>query len=615
MVPYSEMDRLTELLARGPVLFDGAMGTQLMRGGIPPGQCLEELNLTQPALVRSVHGDYIAAGADVIETNTFRANRFGLGEHYLESRVHEVNRAGARLAAEARNASGRSVLVAGSIGPLGRPIEPVGAIKRSSAERIFREQAAGLLEGGVDLFCCETFTAINELALAVEVLRQLAPEVPVVASLSFGEETGEEEATIAVAALLPLGVAAIGVNCGSGPEAALEAVRHLVSAGAPTVLAMPNAGLPQRVGGRLQYTASPDYFADAAARLLEAGARLVGGCCGTGPEHVAAMRRGLRRASRATAPLAIRSPRPVPATPAAPASGLARDLGQRRFVVSVELTPPRGIDPRRMLAGARLLKEAGAGYANVTDAPMARLRMGVISCAALIQQQVGLEAIAHFTCRDRNVMAIQSDLIGAHALGVRNVLALRGDPPSVGDYPHATAVWDVSTVGLLTILANLNRGLDANGTPIGERAAFFFGAAFNPAAPDSARELRLLQRKIAAGAAFLVTNPVYEHDAVRRLQEASACGVPLLVGVMPLTSHRQAEYLHHEVPGISVPEGLRERMRRTADPVRLGIELAVEQLAEVRAFVQGVYVIPPAGRYEVAAEVVARSLSAPPLPA
>jgi methionine synthase I (cobalamin-dependent)/5,10-methylenetetrahydrofolate reductase len=605
------MNRFTELTARGPVLFDGAMGTELNARGVPTGHCLEEVNLDQPALVLAIHRDYIAAGADVIETNTFRANRFGLGDFYLEDRVREMNLAGARIAVEARNNSGRRVLVAGSIGPLGRPIEPVGAIKRSSAERIFGEQIEALVAGGVDILVFETFTALGELEVAVRAARAVAPAVPVIAHMSFDDEANPAEAAAAlVRALEPLQVAALGANCGGGPNAALDVTAHLAGAGAKTISVMPNAGLPERVGGRLLYSTGPEYFAEVAERLFAAGARMVGGCCGTGPRHIALVR---QRLEKAEAP----SPsRPGPRKQAerqdvepAPRSRLARELALGRFAVSVELTPPRGIDPRRMLEGARLLKEAGVDYANVTDSAMARLRMGVISCAALVQQQVGLEAIAHFTCRDRNVMAIQSELIGAHALGIRNILALRGDPPRVGDYPNATPVWDVNAVGLITILANLNQGLDANGTPIGERASFHVGAAVNPSAEDLEKEVRLLRRKLAAGADFIVTNPIYEAAALDRLHKiVEDARVPVLVGVLPLVSVRHAQYLHNEVPGMTVPQQVRDRLESAGERApELGVEMAVDFLDAARSHVHGAYVIPAAARYDLAARVVTRT--------
>src|SRR5215510_12600683 len=361
------MNRLAEMLARGPVLFDGAMGTELFARGVPSGRCLEELNLSEPVLVTSVHRDYIAAGADVIETNTFQANRFGLGEHYLEHLVRDVNKAGARLAVEARNASGRPVLVAGSVGPLGRPIEPVGAIKRTSAERMFHEQIQALVDGGVDLLVLETFTALGELELAVRVAREVAPDIPVVASLSFDDESRPAEvASALVTTVCPLGVIAVGINCGSGPVPAHNVTYHLAEAGAGTIGAWPNAGLPQRVGGRLVYTSGPEYFAESAARMLGDGVTILGGCCGTGPAHIAALRARLAEVRSGVVEVRRRQPREDGAvTVAVPTSRLARELGQRRFAISVELTPPRGIDPGKMLAGARLLKEAGVDYANV----------------------------------------------------------------------------------------------------------------------------------------------------------------------------------------------------------------------------------------------------------
>lgn len=623
----AHMDRLQDLLPKGTVLFDGAMGTELWARGVAPGRCLEELNLSDPSLVAGVHRDYIAAGVDVIETNTFGANRFNLGEHYLEHLVRQLNLAGARIAVESRNASGRPVLVAGSVGPLGRPIEPVGAIKRASAERMFQEQIEALVEGGVDLLVLETFTALHELVLAVEVANRVAPHIPVVAQMSFDDEANPAQATQAlVEALSKHSIAALGANCGSGPQAVLNVARHLLQARArlwqdpvrfqdpgaaglrpPAISAIPNAGLPHRQGGRLVYTAGPDYFADFAAQAVALGVGIVGGCCGTRPAHIQAMRArldGARPAARVRPLPASAEPEQAQRPP--PATRLAAQLLGGHFAISVELSPPRGIDPRRVLEAARLLKERGVEFVNVTDSAMARLRMGVISCAALIQQQVGLEPIAHFTCRDRNVMAIQSELIGAHALGIRNILALRGDPPRVGDYPNATPVWDVNAVGLITILAGMNRGLDANGTPIGARASFHIGAAFNPAADDPAKELRLLHRKVAAGAAFVVSNPVFDEAALQRLlQVAAGLRVPVLAGVMPLASSRHAEYLHHEVPGISIPSATRERLQGAGErAAELGLEMAFEFLEAARPHLAGAYIIPAAGRYDLAARLV-----------
>lgn len=606
------MDRLTALIAeRGAVLFDGAIGTELMARGAQAGRCLEELCVSDPSHVRQLHLDYIAAGADVIETNTFGANRFRLGEHYLETRVRELNLAGARVAVEARNASGRPVLVAGSVGPLGKPIEPVGAIKISSAERIFREQMEALAEGGVDLLMLETFTSLAELELALRAAREAAPDLPVVATMSFEDDADAS----AMKQLLPLRPAAVGFNCGSGLQAALQIAGQLQQAGIGPVAVLPNAGLPQRVAGRLVYTAGPGYFADHVPLFLEAGAKIVGGCCGTQPEHIAAMRAALdvALASAGAPPAARPRIRPGRADEEAPAppSRLAASLRRGDFAISVELTPPRGVDPKRMLEGARLLKQAGVDYANITDSATGRLRMGVIPCAALIQQQVGLEAIAHFTTRDRNVMAIQSELIGAHALGIRNILCLRGDPPRAADAASAVPkpIWEVDSVGLINIVAGLNRGLDAGGTSIGTAAAFLVGAAVNPNAADLEREVRLLRRKLDAGVDFLVTQPMYDLDVFARfLDRAGAFSAPLLVGLLPLVSGRHAEFLDNEVPGIAVPAPIKERLGAAGEAApELGLELATEFLDRARRWVRGAYVIPSHNRYDLAARLVGQA--------
>ena len=606
------MDELRTLLDRGHVLFDGAMGTEALARGGTPGGCIEQLNLEDPALIRGLHRDYIAAGADVIETNTFAANRLHLGEHYAEHQVEAINLAGARLAVEARNAAGRLVLVAGSVGPLGRPIEPIGGIKRTAAERIFEQQITPLRAGGVDLLILETFSSLPELELAVAVAARVAPELPLVASMSVSE--GEEEILTAFAAAMRgRPVAMLGVNCCVGPRPIVGLARRLVATGAPAVLAMPNAGLPERQGGRLVYASGADYFGDVAPELFSIGVRAVGGCCGTRPHHVGAMRRALSRSVR-VAPPRPAEVRPVPLTgqrSEPPRSRLAQRLRQRSFVFSVEMTPPRGIDPRRVLRGARLLQHAGVEFVNVPESAMARLRMGAITCATLIQQQVGLEAIAHFTTRDRNVMAIQSELIGAHALGIRNVLCLRGDPPRVGDYPDTRTVWEVSATGLITILTGLNEGLDFNRHPIGDSAGFFVGAAFNPTAEDLGRELRLLQRKLAAGAQFVVANAVFDRATWIRMREhLPDLEIPIIAGVMPLASTRQVSYLRNEVPGLAVPDSVARRIEDAGeDAPAAGLDLAVELLEGAQELVQGAYVMPPIGRYDLAAELVSRTRS------
>lgn len=602
------MDPLRTLLETGHVLFDGAMGTELLARGVPPEGAVEQINVRDPALVGAVHRDYIAAGADVIETNTFEASRLHLAQHYAEEDLRDINLTGARLAVEARNASGRPVLVAGSIGPLGRPIEPIGGIKRTSAERMFSEQIEPLLAGGVDFLQFETFSSLHELELAVGVARRQAPGVPIAASMRIAE--GEERVLDAFwEAMRTQGVTLVGVNCGVGPRAIGDFARRLVGMGAPAVLAMPNAGLPERQGGRLVYASGAEYFGSVAPDLFGAGVRAIGGCCGTRPLHIAAIRAATRRPLPVTTP--VEPPRPVEAartSPSPPQSRLARRLADGGFVFSVEMTPPRGIDCRRMLRGARQLAEAGVEFVNVTDAAMARLRMSAVTCATLIQQQAGLEAIAHFTTRDRNVVAIQSELIGAHALGIRNVLCMRGDPPRVGDFPDAHTVWEVSATGLITILRGLNEGRDANGTPIGDGAGFFVGAAFNPTADNYAREVRLLGRKMEAGAGFIVANAVFDREVWLRMQEATGpFDVPVIAGIMPLASVRQVTYLRNEVPGLVVPDHVARRIEEAGErAAEAGLDHASELLEGARELVQGAYIIPSVGRYDLAARLVQR---------
>lgn len=601
------MNRLRSRLDSGPVLFDGAMGSELLARGVAPGGAVEQVNLSDPALVAAVHRDYIAAGADVIETNTFEASRLHLAEHYAETDLEDINLTGARLAVEARNASGRPVLVAGSIGPLGRPIEPIGGIKRSSAERMFREQIEPLLAGGVDFLQFETFSSVDELELAVGVARTVAPQLPVAASMRFAE--GEERALDGFwEAMQHHDLTLIGVNCGVGPRAIRDLACRLVAHGAPAVVAMPNAGLPERQGGRLVYASGAEYFGSVAPGLFGAGVRAVGGCCGTRPLHIAAMRAAIQRPVPVTAPAEPPAVAAAPSGTPSPESRLARRLASNAFVFSVEMTPPRGIDSRRMLRGARQLAEAGVEFVNVPEAAMARLRMSAVTCATLIQQQAGLEAIAHLTTRDRNVMAIQSELIGAHALGIRNVLCMRGDPPRVGDFPDARTVWEVSATGLITIVRGLNEGRDANGTLIGPGAGFFPGAAFNPGADDFGREVRLLGRKIEAGARFVVSNAAFDRDVwLRMREEIERFGVPLIAGIMPLASVRQVAYLRNEVPGIDIPDHVARRIEDAGErAAEAGLDHAAELLEGAQELVQGAYIIPAIGRYDLAARLVQR---------
>ena len=602
-------------LAERPLLCDGAMGTLLYARGVSMDACFDLLNLNNPRLVQSIHADYIAPGADCIETNTFGANRFKLAVHGLSDDVRGINLRGAKLARDVRESAGRDVLVLGSMGPLGKYLTPLGTVTPPEARAAFREQAEALLEGGVDAYILETFSDLTELAMAIEAIR-LATDLPIVAQMAFTDErvtfTGRSPVEVA-RALRALGVQAFGANCSVGSSVLFEVLEQMVpEAGGVPLAVQPNAGLPSRIGERLMYLSSPAYMAEYAGRMMEAGARLVGGCCGTTPEHVAAMREVLNRKvpakpreerpARVRVSEALEAPRrPTPApTP------LARKLAAGEFVVTVELDPPRGHTVEKLVQGARLLKERGVEIVDINDGSLGRIRMAVLPTALLVREATGLDINMHFTCRDRNLMGIQADLLGAHALGIRNILAMTGDPPRSGDYVNATAVFDVDAIGLLEVLRRMNDGQDATGNSIGEPTAFCIGAALDPAAPDAKREIERLHRKVEAGAQWVQTQPVYDLAVLDRfLALAGGCPVPVVVGVLPLHSFRHAEFLHNEVPGITIPDAVRARLRGAGDgALRAGIEMAQQLVTEIRRRWAGAYLMPSFGRFEVVAEVL-----------
>jgi methionine synthase / methylenetetrahydrofolate reductase (NADH) len=604
-------------LAEGPLLCDGAMGTVLYARGVSLDACFDVLNLNTPAIVQSVHADYVAAGADCLETNTFGANRFKLAVHGLEARAREINRAGVRLARDVRESTGRDVYVLGSMGPLGKYLAPLGTITADEARDAFREQAEALLEGGVDGFVVETFSDLTEIALAVEAVRGVT-DLPVVAQMAFTDEgvtfTGHTPEDVA-RHLRALGVDAFGANCSVGSSVLYDVLERMLPEAAGLPLAIqPNAGLPSRIGERLIYLSSPAYMAEYAGRMVEAGARLVGGCCGTTPAHIAAMREVLDR----RAPSARRAPvRPAVTRPAAvterpglltarPPTALQRKLDAGDFVVTVELDPPRGHTVDKLVQGAKLLKERGVEIVDINDGSLGRVRMSVLATALLVRDGTGLDVNMHFTCRDRNLMGIQADLLGAHALDIRNILAMTGDPPRAGDYANATAVFDVDGVGLIEVLRRMNEGVDATGNSIGEPTSFCVGAALNPAAGDIDREVERFHRKIQAGARWVQTQPVYDLAQLDRfLVRAGGSPVPVLVGLLPLHSFRHAEFLHNEVPGITIPDEVRARLREAGDrALRVGIEMAQALVHEVRRRYAGAYLMPSFGRFEVVAEVL-----------
>ena len=596
------------------MLADGAMGTILNSRGVSFERCFEELTLISPATVQQVHRDYLAAGAQLIETNTFGANRFHLEEFGLADRVRDLNLRAVKLAREAREIAGEPAFVLGAVGPIGRRLQPVGNCTLAQAEVAFREQIEALLEGGADAIIFETFSLLEELLVGIRAC-QLACDLPIVAQMTFDEDgltlDGSDPET-AARALAAAGASVIGVNCGVGPQVALDVVARMAAATDLPISAMPNAGLPVRVRGRFAYVSTPAYFADYAARLLAAGAKVIGGCCGTTPEHIAAMRPVVRGATPARPSAARVTPAQAPASEPAdrsPEQGpteIARKLRAGKFLVSVELDPPRGINPAKILAGAELLRDVGVDCFNVADSPMARVRMSCLAAARLIQERTGLEVMIHFTTRDRNLMALQSELIGAHATGIRNVLALTGDPPRLGDYPNATAVWDVDSIGLVAILKRLNTGKDWAGTSIGRASKFFVGCAVNPTAPDVDLELERFRRKLDAGADFVMSQPLYDMETLERfLDRAGPIPVPLILGIMPVQSYRHAEYLHNEVPGIVIPKSLLDRMATAGEGgMAEGLAQSQEFLAQAKRYVQGAYLMPSFGRYELVAELV-----------
>ena len=612
-MPYE----LSRRLAAGPLLCDGAMGTLLYARGVSLDACFDVLNLNTPRVVQSIHADYIAAGADCIETNTFGANRFKLAVHGLEKQVREINRRGAALARDVRESSGRDVFVLGSIGPLGKYLAPLGTVTLDEARAAFREQAEALLEGGVDAFIVETFSDLDEVALAVAAIRAIT-DVPIIAQMAFTDDgvtfTGRPAAEVA-RALCALPVQALGANCSVGSSPLYEVLEQMRPEARNLPLCIqPNAGLPSRIGERLIYLSSPTYMAEYAERMVGAGARLVGGCCGTTPQHIAAMREVIdrRRPARAEARTAAVTVRPVAAdiSPglhvARPPTLLGRKLAARDFVVTVELDPPRGHTVEKLVQGAKLLRERGVDIVDINDGSLGRVRMAVLPTALLVREATGLDINMHFTCRDRNLMGIQGDLLGAHALDVRNILAMTGDPPRAGDYANATAVFDVDGVGLIEILRRMNEGQDATGSSIGEPTSFYVGAALNPVAEDVAREIDRFQRKVRAGARWIQTQPVYDLPLLDRfLERAGGSPVPILVGILPLHSARHAEFLHNEVPGITIPENVRRRLREAGDSaLRVGIEMAQELVRSVRTRYAGAYLMPSFGRFEVVAEVL-----------
>ena len=616
------------------VLFDGAMGTMLYAKGVFINQCYDELNVRAPDLVRDLHRAYVKAGAEVLETNSFGANRLKLAQFGLAAQTHELNKRAAELARDAAN-EGREVLVAGAVGPLGVRLEPYGPTSAEEAQAIFREQMEGLKAGGADLFILETFSDLHEIGQAILAARAVDPAMPIVAQMTIGVDghtpygaTPEDVAR----ALDRFGADVIGLNCSVGPQTILEAVEKMVPVTRKKISAQPNAGMPRDVGGRSMYMASAEYMAEYARHLVQAGAKVVGGCCGTTPEHIAAMCVGIRPLSPrfartgATSQIAVGSTpveREKPRTPDVPPIPLAErsrwgaKIANGEFVTSVEIVPPRGVDASRMLTDVGLLKRAGVDAVNVPDGPRAQSRMGALLTSLLIEQQVGIETVTHYACRDRNLLGMLSDLLGASAVGLRNLLLITGDPPKMGPYPSATAVFDIDAIGLTNLVRNLNHGRDPGDNSIGAGTRFVIGVGVNPAPIDLEHELKRFAWKVEAGAEFAVTQPVFNPAQLENfLRRTEGARVPIVAGIWPLVSVRNAEFLANEVPGVSVPVEVIDRMRKASDKskehaVAEGITIAREMLERVRGSVQGVQVSAPFGKVELALDVFGDTLTTP----
>ena len=612
------MQPFRELLETDRILVvDGAMGTMLYAKGVYINRCYDELNLSNPDLVREIHSEYIRAGADIIETNTFGATAHKLQQYGLDSSLHEINAIAARIA---REAAGDRVYVAGAIGPLGLRIEPYGPTSYAEAKEMFKAQAAALLEGGVDLFCLETFSDVSEIRQAIDAVRELC-DLPIVAQMTImtdGNTLFGTTPELFTERLDNWGADVIGLNCGVGPAIILAALDKMRAVTKKKLSAQPNAGLPRDVQGRQFYMCSPEYMSKFAKRFIQSGAKFIGGCCGTTPAHIKLISDSVRAASPraqhaafagAAAHVTENAAPHVKVVPPEERSAWGRKIAHGEFVTSVEVLPPKGVDAQKTLDSIRLLKDAGVDGVNIPDGARAQSRMSALATAVLVEQQIGIETVLHYCCRDRNLLGMMSDLLGAAALGLRNILVITGDPPKMGPYPDATAVFDIDSIGLTNMVNKLNHGLDLGNNPIGEPTAFCIGVGVNPGAINLDEEIKRFEWKVEAGAQYAITQPVFDTDQLRAfLKRIQHVRIPIVAGIWPLVSYRNAEFLHNEVPGVRVTPSIMDRMRNASAISKEagrdeGLRIARESLLEVREEIQGVQVSAPFGNVKYALEV------------
>jgi methionine synthase / methylenetetrahydrofolate reductase(NADPH) len=613
-----EKMNLLEILSQKTLLADGAMGTMLHARGVSFAKCFDELNLVNPAAVADIHREYIEAGAQLIITNTFGANRFKLGKHGLQDRLAEINRAGVELARRAIAASYKNdVLVAGDVGPLGVRIAPYGRVKPEEAHAAFAEQINALADAGVDLIVIETMSDLYEIQEAIQAAKQTC-DLPVIASVTFTRDDrtllGDDPMTVA-RKIQETGADVIGVNCSGGPSQLLRILKQMKQA-APDgrFWVKPNAGWPEQVGGRIMYPADADYFGNYALSFREAGANIVGGCCGTTPQHISAMKKAFESAPiQISEVLDLSEISEVDSSDMEQPTQLAQKLAAGKFSICVEMDPPRGLSTHKLLAGASLLHDAGADVINVADSPMARMRMSAWAVCDLVQRKIGVETTLHFPTRGRNLLRVQGDLLAAHAIGLRNIFVVMGDPTSIGDYPEATDNYDLVPSGLVKLIKQgFNMGVDHSGTSIGQPTNFFVGSALNLCPKDMDNEVRNLQRKIKAGADFFLTQPIYRPTDGPNLIEAyeakhGKLDKPILAGILPLVSAKHASFLHNEVPGVFIPDEASVKIETAGeDGAKVGVELAVELIEQIKSWAGGIYIMPQFHRYDMAAEIIER---------